>query len=114
VVVASVHVISSPEKQCWTYLSSTVINFQVTESIFTGSRTQASFYFIFDLSSCNLLAEANSFGLCVILLSSVVSELQKPFSPGLESRTIFWVAFVHVISSQKQTTSALVLFFYQA
>jgi hypothetical protein len=31
-----------------------------------------------DLSSCNLLAETNSFGLGAVLLSCLVSELQEP------------------------------------
>jgi hypothetical protein len=37
---------------------------------------------------CNLLAEINNFGLGPVLLSCLVSELQKPPSPGLKPRTI--------------------------
>jgi hypothetical protein len=42
-----------------------------------------------DLGSCNLLAETNNFVLWTVLLSWLVSELQKPSSSGLEPRTVF-------------------------
>jgi hypothetical protein len=41
------------------------------------------------LSSCNLLADVKNFVLYAVLLSYLVSELQKSFSPGLEPRTVF-------------------------
>jgi hypothetical protein len=68
-------------------------------NIFTETRTQDSFQFC-DLSRCNLLAKTNNFVLGAVLLSCLVSELQKPSSPGLEPRTVFGVvAVVSVISS---------------
>jgi hypothetical protein len=59
-------------------------------NIFTETRTQDSFW-VYDLSSCNLLAETINFGLGAILLSSLVSELQKQLSPGIELRILFGV-----------------------
>jgi hypothetical protein len=56
-------------------------------NIFTETRNQYSFQ-ICDLSSCNLLAETNNFVLCPVLLSCLVSELQKLSSPRLELRTV--------------------------
>jgi hypothetical protein len=66
------------------------------------------------LCFCNLPTETNNFGLGIILLSCLVSELKKQSSPGLElENRFFWVvAFVPIISLLKQTTMALVLFFY--
>jgi hypothetical protein len=58
-------------------------------NIFTETRTQDSLC-VFDLSSCNLLAETNNFVLRAVLLSCLVSELQKPPSPGLKPRAVFW------------------------
>jgi hypothetical protein len=43
----------------------------------------------FGLCSCNLLAEANEFGLGGVLLSCLVSEIQKTSSLGIEPRTVF-------------------------
>jgi hypothetical protein len=42
--------------------------------------------------SCNILFETNNFDLSVVLLSCLVSELQKPPSPGLDLRILseFW------------------------
>jgi hypothetical protein len=57
-------------------------------TIFTETRTQGSFR-VCDLSSCNVLAEMNKFCLGTILLSYLVSKLQKPSSSGLEARTVF-------------------------
>jgi hypothetical protein len=49
-----------------------------------------------------------------VFLSCLVTELQKPSSPGLEPRTVFGaVAFVFVIYSSKQTTLVLAPFFYR-
>jgi hypothetical protein len=54
-------------------------------SIFTKTRTQGSFR-VYDLSSCNL-AETNKFCLGAVLLSRLVTDLQKPSSSGLEPTT---------------------------
>jgi hypothetical protein len=64
------------------------ISFQVTETIFTGTRTRDSFR-VCDLCSCNLLVETTNFGLGAVLISCLVSELQKPSSPGLGLWTLF-------------------------
>jgi hypothetical protein len=83
-------------------------------NIFTGTRTEDSFRVVY-LSSCNLFAEINNFVLCAILLSCLVSELQKPSSLGIEPGQFFGVVtFVSVISSWKQTTLVLAPFFYRA
>jgi hypothetical protein len=68
-----------------------------------------------DLCSYNLPAERNNFGQGVILLSYLVSELQKHCHRDSNPRQIFVVvAFVPVISWPKQTTFFLALFFYRA
>jgi hypothetical protein len=59
-------------------------------NVFTETRTQGSFR-VCDLSSCNLRAETNNFDLGAVLLSGLVSELQKPPSPVLELGQIFGV-----------------------
>jgi hypothetical protein len=55
-------------------------------NIFIETRTQDSFR-ICDPSSCNIVDETNNFVLCAVLLSFLVSELQKPTSPRIEPRT---------------------------
>jgi hypothetical protein len=57
-------------------------------NIFTKTKTQGSLQ-VGDLSSCNLLTETNNFVLCAILLSCLVSKLQKPPSLGLKPSTGF-------------------------
>jgi hypothetical protein len=57
-------------------------------NIFTVIRTQDNFW-VCDLSSCNLPAETNNFVLCTVLLSSLVSELLKLSSPGIEPKTVY-------------------------
>jgi hypothetical protein len=42
------------------------------------------------LCFCNLLVETINCGTGSVLLSSLASGLQKPPSPGLETRTVFW------------------------
>jgi hypothetical protein len=67
------------------------------------------------LCLCNPLLEINNFGLGAVLLSCLVSELQKPPLPGIEPRTVFGVLiFIFVTSSSKQTTLVLAPFFYRA
>jgi hypothetical protein len=66
--------------------SSIMLSFRATETTFTRNRT------VFrgcGLCSRNLLAETNNFGLDTVLLLCLVSELQKPPSPGIELRTVF-------------------------
>jgi hypothetical protein len=81
-------------------------------NIFTESLTQDSFW-VYDLGSCNILAETNNLVLFA-LISCLVSELQKlssrDSSPG---RFVGFVAFVSVISSSKKTM-ILAPFFYRA
>jgi hypothetical protein len=62
-------------------------------NIFTEIRTQDNFR-VCDLRFCNLLAKTNNVALCAILLSYLVSELQKPHSPELEPRTVFSSLFL--------------------
>jgi hypothetical protein len=101
----------SPKQFCF-LRRSIVLSFRATKSISIGTRTQDSFRACY-LSSCNLLAETNKFCLGAVL-SCLVSELQKPSSSGLESRTVFGVvAFVPVISSPKRTTLVLAPFLYR-
>jgi hypothetical protein len=57
-------------------------------NILTGSRTQDSFW-VCNICSCIIFSETNNFVLGSILLSCLVTELQKPPSPGLEPRTDF-------------------------
>jgi hypothetical protein len=66
---------------------SPIIIITIPKPIFTETQTHASFR-IYDLSSFNLLPKANTFVLCVFLLSCLVSELQKISLPGLEPRTV--------------------------
>jgi hypothetical protein len=66
-----------------------VLNFRATENIFIGTHSQSSFQG-FNRCSCNLLAETNTFGIGAILQSCLVSELQKPSSPGLGPRTVIF------------------------
>jgi hypothetical protein len=83
-------------------------------NIFTGTRTRDSFR-VCNLCSCNLPAETNNFVLGSLLLSCLITELQKPSSPGLDPRTDFRVyGLCPVISSLKQTTLVLAPFFYRA
>jgi hypothetical protein len=56
--------------------------------IFTETRTQNTCW-VCDLSSCNLLTETNNSVLCAVLISCLISELQKNFSSGFEPRTVF-------------------------
>jgi hypothetical protein len=79
-------------------------------NIFTEARTQDIFRVCVQ-SSCNLVVEEN-FVLCTILLSCLVSELQKTSSPGLEPKMV--VAVVPVISLSKQTALVLAAFSYRA
>jgi hypothetical protein len=61
-----------------------------------------------DLSSCNLLTETNNFVLCAVLLLCLVSELQKPSSLGITSRTVFlglWHLFLQSPCRNKQLWS---------
>jgi hypothetical protein len=55
-------------------------------NIFTETRAQNSFR-VCNLSSCDLFAEINNFVIYAVLLSCLVSELQKTSSPGIELRT---------------------------
>jgi hypothetical protein len=64
-----------------------MLNFQAIKTIFTRTQTQDSSP-EFGLCSCNLLAETNNSDLGAILLSCLVSELQKPSLPGLEPGTV--------------------------
>jgi hypothetical protein len=72
--------------------------------IFTETLAQDSFR-VFDLSSCNFLAETNKFCLNAVLLSCLVSSyrnhLHRESNPGQLFRV---VAFVSAISSSTQTT----------
>jgi hypothetical protein len=80
---------------------------------FTETRTQDS-YRVCDLSSCNLLAETNNFVLCAVLVSCLVSELQKHLHRESNSEQFFGVVgFVYVIFSSKETTLVLAPFFYR-
>jgi hypothetical protein len=79
-------IIFSP-KHCSWFSSTIVLSYQATQNI-NGTRTRDRFTGLW-LLRCNLLVETNNFGLCAVLLSSFVSELQKPPSPGLEPRTSF-------------------------
>jgi hypothetical protein len=65
-----------------------VLSFRPTENILIKTRTQDSFR-RYGLCSCNILAEINNFGLGAVILSCLVSELQKTSSPGIEPRTVF-------------------------
>jgi hypothetical protein len=70
-------------------------------NIFTEIQTRNLFR-ICELGSCNLLAKANNFILCAILLSCFFSpELQKTSSPGLEYG-IFFVVVASVLRSPCQ------------
>jgi hypothetical protein len=83
-------------------------------NIFTETLTQDSFR-VCDLSSCNLVAETNSFVLCAVFLSCLVSELEKPSYRDSNPRHIFGaVIFVLVISFPKQTALVLAPFFCRA
>jgi hypothetical protein len=78
--------------------------------IFAETRTQDCFR-VYDLSSCYLLAETDNSAL-LALLSWLVSELLKTYSPVVEPRRVFGVlVFVSVISSSKQTTLILAPYF---
>jgi hypothetical protein len=57
-------------------------------NINTGTRTQDRLSGLWPYS-CNLLFEINKSAFGVVLLSCLVSELQKPSSPGLELRTLW-------------------------
>jgi hypothetical protein len=71
------------------YVSSNITDKVIPKpNIFTETGTQGSFR-VCDLSPCNLLVKTNNFGLCTVLLSCLISELQKPSSPGLEPRAVF-------------------------
>jgi hypothetical protein len=59
-------------------------------SIFTGTRKQDRFW-VCDLCSCNLIADTNSFCLGAILLSCLVSKLQKHFHRDSNPGQIFRV-----------------------
>jgi hypothetical protein len=78
--------------------------------IFTQTRTQDSFR-VCDLSPCNLLSERNKFCFGAVPLLCLVLELHKTSSSELGLGV---VAFVSMISSSKQTTLVLALFFCPA
>jgi hypothetical protein len=61
--------------------------YRPAETIATGTGNQERFSGLWPLS-CNLLFETIGFGLGIILLSYLVSELQKLPSPGLKCRTL--------------------------
>jgi hypothetical protein len=54
---------------------------------------------------CNLIFETNNFGLSAILLSCLVSELQKTPSPGIELRILFRSFDPPIFSSWSQRIS---------
>jgi hypothetical protein len=81
--------------------------------MFTGTPTQDSFL-LSDQNSCNLLAKKKKFCLGAVILSCLVSELQKPSSSGFEPRTVFqFYSPVAVIVLSKQGTFVFVPFFYR-
>jgi hypothetical protein len=83
-------------------------------NIFTGTRTQGSFR-VCNLCYCNLPSEANNFVLGSVLLSCLVTKLQKSSSPVLKPKTYFrGYGFYPVISQLKQVTLILAPFFYRA
>jgi hypothetical protein len=57
------------------------------------------------LRSCNLLDEIHIFGLIYVLISLLVSELQKMFSQGHQPRTLLrFVTFIPVINLLSETS----------
>jgi hypothetical protein len=62
-------------------------SFQGTEIIFIGLEPRMVFR-VCDPCPCNLLAETSESGLGALLLSCIVSNLQKTSSPGFEARTV--------------------------
>jgi hypothetical protein len=62
--------------------------FRATENIFTVIEPGIVFRG-YDVCFCNLLSEANNFGLGVSLLSCLISMLQEQPSPEIDFRTLF-------------------------
>jgi hypothetical protein len=89
VVVAFVPVISLLKQKIWPWRHSFImLSSWATEISFTRRQIQESFGgrgFCF----CNLLFETKNFGLGAVLVLCLVSEVQKPSSPGIEPRTVF-------------------------
>jgi hypothetical protein len=56
---------------------------------FIGIRTQYNFFRRYGICFCNRLFETNIFGLSAVLISCIVSELQKRPLPGLQLRIRF-------------------------
>jgi hypothetical protein len=70
-----------------------VLSFGATKSILAATGTQNIFRAC-HLCLCNFLTETNNAGLGAIILSCLLSELQKAFSPGQEPRTFFRVFYL--------------------
>jgi hypothetical protein len=109
-LMAFVHAISAPKQFCSRRHSSIVLSYLTTETIFTGTGTQDTFSWLclsYGLCSCNLHAETNNSGLGAVFLLCLVSELQKPSSPGLESRSFsgLWPSFLQSPRRHKQLLS---------
>jgi hypothetical protein len=68
--------------------SSVLLSCRARENIFTRTRTQDRFSWLF-LNFCNLLAETNKVGLGAVLPSCLVCELQKSSSRELEHPLLF-------------------------
>jgi hypothetical protein len=80
-------------------------------NIFTGTRTQDNLR-VCNLRSCNFPAETNNFVLGSVL-SCLVTELQKPSSPGLKPSTDFeGYGPCPTLAYLKQTILVLTPFFY--
>jgi hypothetical protein len=90
-----------------------MLRLQTTETIFTENRTQDSFSGLWPLF-LNFLFESKNFGLGAVLLPCLVSGLQKPFSPGIEPRTVSRGCGLCSCNLLFETTFVLALFFYRA
>jgi hypothetical protein len=86
-VVIFVHVISLPIQTTLVMAPFfIVLSLRAIENFFAGNRTQGSFRGC-NLCLCNILFETNKFVPGAVLLSCLVSELQKPSSSGIELST---------------------------
>jgi hypothetical protein len=93
-------------KQLWLWCPSTIVfSFRATETIFAGNRTQEDFRSC-GLSFCNFLFETNSSGLGAVLLSCLVSELQKSPSSRIELRIFSGVLTPYVLFLVSKNTHA--------
>jgi hypothetical protein len=84
--------------------SSVMFSYRATGTIFTGTQAQDIFADLWPLF-CDLLFETNNFVLGAVPLSCLVSELQKPPSPGLELRTLSRSIYLPAFSSWCQGIS---------